>query len=256
MGGAFESEQRFLEATISYKAKMPLNPLSQNVLSKDFRTSVRELRIEKDKAVPGKEIASFEGWVLNQAAYVSGGALILIRGKSESLGGFEERDVVLVQISNGSVRTLVPAGESILAAVPSPDGRTLAVIRSPVPDASPGELRVEFYEMTGKKLAGASLPWGTASLPLHAWSVDSSRIFLAQDQGVKSVDLGGRVADARNFPRCFMPTRVIPDTSASGMRFVRMSESDVRIEAVDGFLRFEEVPMADRIDLIGQGCPG
>lgn len=256
MGGAFESEQRFLEATISYKAKMPLNPLSQNVLSKDFRTSIRELRIDKDKALPGKEIAQFEGWVLNQAAYVSGGVLILIRGKSESLGGYEDRDVVLVQISNGSVRTVVEAGQSILAAVPSPDGRILGVIRSPVPDASPGELRVEFYEMSGKKLSSSVLPWGTASLPLHAWSKDSSRMFLAQDQGVKSVDLAGNVTDARSFPRCFLPTRVIPDTSASGMRFVRMSDTDVRIEPVDGFLRFEEVPLADRIDLIGQGCPG
>jgi hypothetical protein len=256
MGGAFDGENRFLEATVSYKAKMPLNPLSQNVLSKDFRTRIRELRIESQNASPGKEIASFEGWVLNQTAFVSAGMLILIRGKSDSLGGYEGRDVVIVQLSDGKVRTAVPEGEPILAAVPSPDGRFLGVIRSPIPDASPGELRIEFYDFAQKKISSAVLPWGTASVPLHAWSKDSSRIYLAQDAGVKSVEVSGTVSDARSYPRCFMPSRVIPDTSAAGLRFVRMSESDVRIEPVDGFLRFEEVPLADRIDLIGQGCPG
>ena len=256
MGGAFDGESRFLEATVSYKAKMPLNPLSQNVLSKNFRTQIRELKIENQKAAVGKEIASFEGWVLNQAAYASAGMLILIRGQSDSLGGYEQRDVLIVQLSDGSVRTAVPAGEPILAAVPSPDGRLLGVIRSPVPDASPGELRIEFYDFSGKKISAAVLPWGTASVPLHAWSKDSSRLYLAQDAGVKAVEVTGKVSDARSYPRCFMPSRANPDTSAAGLRFVRMSESDVRIESVDGFLRFEEVPLADLIDLIGQGWPG
>lgn len=256
MGGAFNGEDRFLEATVSYKARMPLNPLSQNVLSKDFRTQIRELKIENQKASHLRDVTSFDGWVLNQAAFVSGGTLILIRGQSDSLGGYENRDVVLVQLADGSVRTAVPPGEPILAAVPSPDGRFLGVIRSPVPDASPGELRIEFYDFSGKKLSAAVLPWGTASVPLHAWAKDSSRLYLAQDSGVQSVETSGTVREAPSYPRCFLPSRANPDTSAGGLRFVRMSPDDVRIEAVDGFLRFEEVPMADRIDLIGQGCPG
>lgn len=256
MGGAFDGEDRFLEAVVQYKAKMPLNPLSQNVLSKDFRTSIREMKIRDQKAETAKEVAAIEGWVLNQAAYVSGGSLILIRGRSESLGGYDARDVVAVDLKTAQVRTIAPPAEPILAAVPSPDGQLLAVIRSPEPDAAGGDLIVQFYDFQGRLKGNAKFAWGTASIPLHAWSKDSSRIFLAQDSGVKQVEVSGKVSDAAQYPRCFLPTRVIPDTSASGMRFVRMSETEVRIEMVDGFFRFEEVPLADRVDLIGQGCPG
>ena len=267
---AWQTESSLIEVRLDYETKLSWNPLNQQALSRDFESTIIVHRVENGELRDSRELAGYEGWTLEGSLFPARDVIILIRGTSDALGD-EDREVLGFpmadrQVSEPSI--LLKPANTILLAVPSPDGRRLVILTTDATMDSPtGTLDVFFYRLTPR----AAEPDGQSRLqhpgvpgiPEIAWAPDSSGLFVRRPGDIVLAPAGGgEVRVATRFPRCFRPTTWGSSVSPGGIQALRSFVSENPDENPETQLVLERVSqsgydseMISDPGRIGYGCP-
>ncbi len=264
-GGTWRDESAFIEIQLEYESKADWNPLNQNVLSRNYTTTILQHRIQGDQ-IQTTPLAHYPGWTLNGSLFVTGTGLVIAqRGTDDGYGG-PRRELIAVRLDRdpgqNEPRTILKPELDLLAAYPAPDGSLLAVILSDATISKrTDQIFIDFLELNAEGPFPALSPrvrveWkGAPGVPNLAWSKDSARLYMQAEHSVLEIVPGrGDTAPAAVFPQCFRPTRSGQAISESGQFFFRTQEGGIATRTEE-WLSFDKIPMTARIDQIGAGCP-
>lgn len=253
-GGAWLNDGSFVEAMLEYESKMPLNPLSGNTLSKNYETTMYIHTFGND-GIKTEKITTFEGWVINDAIFISKDLVIMQRGLGDDYAA-EKKDVFAVDLKSKKSFVLVSPTDYLLAAVPSPDGATLAVLTTnSTMENRLGKVTLEIFALQEKPVQQSRtvLEYGKApGLPEHGWAKDSTKFFLRLNSLVE-VSNSGQVKKADSFPTCILPTNS-GGISTKGRRFFRTQENGIETEIIQGHIPFAQIPYTGDESRIGSTC--
>ena len=268
-GGSWQGDDAFVEIQLEYETRASWNPLNQNALSRNYNT-VLLLHTFQDDRIQQRPIASYPGWTLNGSLFLAGNYIIAQRGV-EGGYGTERRELIAVRLDAQSPegnepRVLVdPATEDgmhLVAAFPSPDGRRIAAVLTRATMTKPtGEIFVDFFDFTPDGEARPVPPRvavafeGAPGLPGLAWKPDGSILYLQRTEAVLALQPGdAQPFPAASFPGCFRPTRTGHNISESGRFFFREQDGSIATRK-EAWLPYDRIPVINRIDKIGAGCP-
>lgn len=258
-GGTWIGTNQFVEIQTEFERKSHWFPLNQNAITRNYATTLI-LHTVKNQSVEGSaKLAHFEGWTLNDSLFQAGSSLIFLRGKSDSYGDMKRELVSVPFPGPGEARVLLSTDESILAAVPSPDGKLVAVfLTTATNEDRNNQLFVEFYELGSSfaKHSRISVPWsGVPGNPELAWAKDSRGLSLHLENSVVYLAPGAKSPKpAASFPVCFIQTTSGRSVSDSGLFFSRNQEGTIEIKKEE-VMRFVDVPVTQDIQELGRGCP-
>lgn len=254
-------ENSYLEMQLEYKSKMSWNPLNQNVMSRDFESVLLLHQIHSGSVEKTTELTRFPGWVLDHSLFLAGKNVVFIRGKGNDTGGLH-REVVAVSLEQPSdLRVWVLESDHTLAAIPSPDGKILAVFSSDRTVLEESKtITVDFLDIEGnartnpRKISGLELP--SPGMPEISWAKDSSKLYIHQGSEVLETEGYLSLKKSVRFPSCFLPTSSGGDISLSGIRFFRQGEEgEIHLEKTVQSILFDQIPEISDPARIGSGCP-
>ena len=268
-GGRWKSETIFYEIQHNFETKSSWYPLNQNALIRDYRTTILVHKIKGTSPIKTFPLIDYKGWTLNNTLYVVGNNLIAIRGHGNSFGKWK-REVIAFKgetnIKSGSSdniqnkpRVLLKPEMRLLAAMPSPDGKLLAVILTQATIQHPtGMIFVDFYSFDIKTLRSISrvnVKWkGAPGLPNLVWAPDSSRLFIHRNSDVVEISPDSKeVTKSMKFPKCFLETTT--NVSDSGIGFFREPpDGTIELRKTEKWIPQKLVPFTSDINKIGDGC--
>ncbi len=200
----------FAEVRLHYREKAPLDPLSGTTHKRDYRTEVLALEI-RGKNVRSAPAFEFPGWIVADSLYaVRPNAFVFLGGTGDDYGSaaravyVRERDAA-VQLHD------LPQDDSmqIIAAVPSPDAKFVAVLEElrPGMDAPPGTdlWRLRIGVLASNKLQFANDVY-VSDIPYTdgpVWAPDSGGAYVRAADRTIYVDARTNRARAAAEPRCW-----------------------------------------------------
>lgn len=258
-GGSWIGTDRFVEVRSEFERKSHWVALNQNAITRNYRTTLILHSVKNGAAEKSTPIAHYKGWTLGDSLFLAGERLIAVRGQSDSPGDFDREMISAALAGSGEAKTIYRATETILSAVPSPDGSLIAVfLTDATTENRTGNLFVELHEFSGNELSRKSrtdLKWpGVPGNPELSWARDSRGIFLHLEDSVQFVSAGGSVARADRFPVCFIPTSSGRTISDNGTFFTRSQDGSIELQKQD-VVPFAAVPMTGTLSELGNGCP-
>ncbi|MBI3396326.1 MAG: hypothetical protein HY042_10865 [Spirochaetia bacterium] len=263
-GGSWYGNEIFVEVQTEFQRKTPWFPLNQNVIAKNYKTTVFMHNVSGD--ITTHPIARFPGWVLNGSLFIAGDRIWLIRGTSDALGDWS-RELLSIPFARADVAagktaeatTAFKPDRNLLAAVPSPSGAYIALLLTDATLEKPTEnLRVAVADAKSMSfLTTLDISWkGVPGVPEISWSKKSDKLYLRLDQSVfETQPEGGRLVKSALFPRCFMPTSSGRMVSDRGVFFTRTQDNRIELTKTADFMAFDAVPMTANPAEIGSGCP-
>lgn len=268
--GSWIENDVYIEIQSEFERKISWFPLNQNAIVRNYETTLLLHRINGSD-VRTIRLAHFSGWTLNNSLFIAGNRILLINGKDDTLGGWN-RELISVEFDAAKAksgelaempaqaRTILKPDLYLLAAVPSPDSKTLAVLLTDATmEKNTGTLHIDFYAFPGdmKSARRTTINWsGVPGLPEISWSKDSRQLFLRQERGVVSIAPGQAAVPAVSFPRCFLSTNSGNMASNTGLMFLRNGpDGIIELKKADESTVFENIPYISDIREIGAGCP-
>lgn len=205
MGGV-----NFAEVRLHYREKAPLDPLSGTTLKRDYRSEVFALEVRGSdvRVAPAFE---FPGWIIADSVHAVPGGFVFLGGSNDDFAGAVR---AVYGRTNGDARKLydLPADDAmqIIAAVPSPDGKHVAVLEELRPGipAPPGtELwRVRVGSLTTHELKFVSdahashIPYTDGPV----WAENAAGVFVRATDRTVSLDArSGTVRTGVAEPACW-----------------------------------------------------
>ena len=272
-GGHWQGESLFMEITLKHERKTPWNPLNQNVMSRNYRTHLIFHEFAGKTVKRSVELGPFRGWVPRHGLQLSGpraGApdeflAVILVGESDSYGVgqkevtiFRLKRVEGTAIQEGKAMNIRPK-ETIIAAVPSPDGAHVAVLTTKAGmQKKTGRMDVSMYRVTDAATLLNRVPvkWpGAPGAPNLAWARDSSRLFIQRTKDMLEIAPGQKSPRrAARFPGCMTATLGSTNISDGGKFFYRQ-DGRIRVRQEPGWIARNKIPMVTSLAKIGAGCP-
>ncbi|MBL8018406.1 MAG: hypothetical protein JNM27_01960 [Leptospirales bacterium] len=266
-GGTWMGPETFIEIRSEFKQKSSWYPLNQNALTKDYRSTLLFHKVAGDHVTSTAEIITYDGWTLNDTLFAAGTNLVAVRGKSDGYGDAARELIAITSSQPGKTaqaETLLSPAQLLLAAVPSPNAKLIAVFTTDATNENrTGRLLVDFFDYktgakpTMSKRTSLELQWsGVPGNPELSWEKDSSGVFLHLESSVVLIKPDGSKQTALSFPSCFWPTSSGRSISDTGMFFYRTNpDARIEIKKMEEYLKFESIKMTTNLGSIGSGCP-
>ncbi len=261
-GGSWIGTDRFVENQSEFERKSHWFALNQNAITRNYETTLILHETKDGAVVSSRDLVHYKGWTLNDSIFAAGSSLIALRGNSDSLGDFRRELIAVPFPGPGEAKTILQTPETILSAVPSPNGKQIAVFLTDATDDNrTGNLFVEFHDFTSgpapalSRKSRASVKWsGVPGNPELSWARDSAGVYLHVEDSVLFVSSSGTSRRADQFPICFIQTNSGRTVSDAGLFFARQQDKTIELQKQDA-MRFEDVPMTGSVSELGRGCP-
>ena len=254
-GGAWNGAETFIEIKLSYETKLPWFPLNQNILSRDYETTLYKHTIRGEK-IQTIKLTSYEGWTLS--VLPMGDSILAIRGLGNSFGG-QDREIIRIPAGDLESKEILPStGRPPQFILPSPDGRILAVFATnATPERPTGRQNVFFYDLTSSPMKAISSSefehTDAPSIPISTWGPNSSKVYVLTRKAVVEINPGnGKAAQSSKFPVCFRHR--VGEISSEGRLFLRNQDGSIKFERAETALVDGKDPMTSDRNAIHTDC--
>lgn len=264
--GSWQNNDHFIEVRMDYQTKLPWYPLSQNMLSRSYRSTF--LKYSRDLSKPAKELISLPGWVMNESVYAHQNRILFLRGLSNTPGSMDRREIVLLSDSQPVTlfdKKQLRANSSkpktyLISYLPDRKLTKLVVFHTEVEKTPrPGTVYADLLYLndTGhiQTTRQAKFPFAHAPGPPAAtWSKNQDILYIRSATTIWQWPKKGKLQPAKSFPACFSyrgDVRIAHD----GTVFIRQPQSksiQLKKEQVD--FRPVATKMIRDVDQIDKNC--
>jgi len=219
-----ENGKSYASLEILFKEKDSFNPLNGTTLKKNYRSRLRIFQIDgQNSAKQTWESDVFDSWILPTSLYYheKTGRIFFLKGSDDEYGTMK-REAYILQFGEKKPKLITvkkSSTESILFAIPSPDGEKLAVGIAAYQEEILKDAKIQLFSLVETSTHTKEIGFWSDFSPdyLLTWSVDSNFVYIKQSNQVRVVSLEkGTLSSAKQFPLCFVGTLFGVDYSILG----------------------------------------